>query len=268
MTYTNNFLQGKTVLAFREKSQGQGLSEMISQVGGVPIEVPLLSFHEPEPAVKQQTMDILAEIDTYDWLVLTSKNGVDFTFGLLAELGLLLPKHTKLAVIGTKTAEQLVNLHYRVRFIPPKFVAEAFLPSFLEILKPNEKVLICKGNFARSLIATGLASKGHQVQEAIVYENKVPEDAAEKLKEIISKQPVDYLIFTSPSAVDRFMKIILEYGLSSYLQNSMIISIGPVTSERIQFYHLTVDISPEIFTSKGIMKAIYENSNKTPNKEK
>lgn len=76
-------LKGKGVLITRAKEQASSLSRLIEEAGGVPIEVPLLSFIK--------TMDVYEEvgasIQSYEWIVFTSANAVRFFFQHMATAG-------------------------------------------------------------------------------------------------------------------------------------------------------------------------------------
>ncbi|MDF2558003.1 MAG: uroporphyrinogen-III synthase [Bacillales bacterium] len=253
MSRNQLFLQGKTVLITREKSQARDLSETISNHGGVPIEVPLLSFQLPSGQVKTDTVQKIERVNAFDWVVFTSKNGVDFFFKFLQELKIDLSPNVKIAVIGKKTLQVIENYGYKPAFVPPSYVAEAFLPSFLEILESGELVLICKGNLARDYIAKGLREKGFEVEQAIVYDNVQPEGTDALLVRAFRETKVDIVLFTSPSTINNFMDAIHKNHLEEFVQESVIVSIGPVTTKRIEELGLKVSLSPSEFTVQGMM---------------
>lgn len=253
MTEIINFLQGKTVLITREKSQARDLSETISKHGGVPIEVPLLSFQKPVGQVKTDSVQKIKRVNAFDWVVFTSKNGVDFFFEFLKELKIELSPNVKIAVIGKKTLEVIERYGFKPTFVPPSFVAEAFLPSFLEILETSENVLICKGNLAREYIANGLREKGFGVEEVIVYDNVQPDGTDNLLIQAFRETRVDVILFTSPSTINNFMDAIHKNHLEEFVLESVIVSIGPVTTKRIEELGLKVTLSPAEFTVQGMM---------------
>ena len=258
MSHKHHFLQGKTVLITREKSQARDLRETISKNGGVPIEVPLLSFQMPVGQVKADTVGKVERVNAFDWVVFTSKNGVDFFFKFLKEMKLTLDPHVRIAVIGKKTLDVIESYGYKPAFVPPSFVAEAFLPSFLEILKSKESVLICKGNLARDYIAKGLREKCFEVEQAIVYDNVQPVGTTDLLVKAFRETKVDIILFTSPSTINNFMDIVYKNQLEELVRESVIVSIGPVTTKRIEELGLKVTLSPAEFTAQGMMKALEE----------
>ena len=76
-------LKDYQVLITRGKRQADGLKASVEKNGGTPLLVPLLEFTLPDrPEEVQQRLD---ELDSYDWIILTSQNGVEFLFALLGK---------------------------------------------------------------------------------------------------------------------------------------------------------------------------------------
>ena len=256
MSLENKFLAGKTVLTLRDPKQNSELCEKVCEHGGIVMNIPLISFKEPKALTKQTSLALLREINSFDWLVLTSKNGVAFTFRLLNELEMILSPSTKIAAIGSKTAEHLQKLEKTVDFIPSSFVAEIFLSEFLNVVSRDEKVLVCKGNLARDVIATGLITEGITVREAIVYENALPSGAEAALVDAFTKGKIDYIILTSPSTVDHLMEIASKHQLLDIVKECLLVSIGPITTKRTTWHGLPVHLTAEEFTAAGIISEL------------
>lgn len=94
--------------------------------------MPLLEFTLPDHM--EDVQQRLEELLTYDWIILTSQNGVDFFFKLLGNQPLKLPK---IAVIGSKTEAALKRHGYKADFVPVQFVAEGFVAEFNTRLDPG-----------------------------------------------------------------------------------------------------------------------------------
>lgn len=248
------FLQGKKVLITRERKQAEKLGNLILGHGGLPIMVPLISFEKPNEPQKKDFFDKIEKMNDYDWLVFTSKNGVDFFFKLLLEFGEQSVKLPKVAVIGSKTNKALIDHGEEASFIPPSYVAESFLPSFLEVVQKGERVLILKGDLARDYIYRGLLEARIKAEEAIVYRNQMPENSSEKLAEVLKNENIEIILFTSPSTVDNFMMTVKQYQLEDFIQKKVIVTIGPVTKARAEQAGLSVTISPEQFTIDHMIK--------------
>ena len=250
------FLKGKRVLVTREESQAQSLCAMISEHGGVPVLVPLLSFQRPSPDEWKAAGEKVRRLQTFDWLVLTSKNGVHFFLELAKEFDLSPKAFPKIAAIGKKTEMELGKHGLQAAFIPKSYVAEAFLPEFLKVVRKEEAVLIAKGNLARDYIYKGLCAQSIQAEKAVVYSNKPPAGADAHLIDTLKEQTIDLFLFTSPSAVEVFMRIVCESGLQEKVEGKAVVTIGPVTKERAERLGLSVDVSPEQYTIEDMLKEI------------
>ena len=202
-------LQNKKVLVPREKKQVKSFSEMVQKYGGIPVEVPLLAF-KPIGLTKE-IEKVIHNLIQYDWIIFTSNVTVDTFFSFTKEVMTPFPK---IATIGTKTAKVLLERGLQVEFIPTEFVAETFVTEFLPYVQEGTRVLIPKGNLARSFISEGLKRIGAIVDEVIVYETYFPVESKSVLTEKIIQHELDVVPFTSPSTVDHFMEVIRENGLS------------------------------------------------------
>jgi uroporphyrinogen-III synthase len=244
-------LLGKRILVPRGKKEAKSFSALVEAYGGVPLEIPLLAFRPI--TTSDRILDIVAHIDTYDWIIFTSNVTVE-TF--LSYFKSTSPELPQIAVIGNRTADILEKKGYGVKFIPNEFVAEGFVRDFSPHITKDIKVLIPKGNLARDYIAESLREYGAIVDEIVVYETHLPQDSKNKLIDVISQNQLDILTFTSPSTVDHFMEVIDENELHGKIDKCLIACIGPVTKERIESVGLRVDVIPEIYTVDHMLKEI------------
>ncbi len=78
-------LSGVRVLVGRARHQAGALSAELKKLGAKVIEIPFIEIRKPRSF---KPLDrALATLDTYDWLILTSVNGVDAMWGRLQKLG-------------------------------------------------------------------------------------------------------------------------------------------------------------------------------------
>lgn len=237
-------MKDKKVLVPRGKKEAKSFSRLLESFGGIPVEIPLIAF-KPVEKVPALT-NLLDTLDTYNWIIFTSKVTVETLCALLGPDQL--SRLPKIAVIGKKTEEALEAKGLSAEFLPSKFVAETFIEEFLPTIQKGIKVFLPKGNLARDYIAEALRQAGAIVAEAIIYETYLPEESRKKLAEMIAGNQLDILLFTSSSTVDHFMKVIREYHLENRLEACLIGCIGPVTEEKLKSYGLTVHASPKVYT--------------------
>jgi uroporphyrinogen-III synthase len=242
-------LLGKRILVPRGKREAKAFSALVEKYGGIPLEIPLLSFRPIVPS--EEMKDIINNIHTYDWIIFTSNVTVETFLSLVEHQVVPLPR---IAVIGTRTEVVLTNRGFKVDFVPNEYVAEGFVREFLPLVQKGMKVLIPKGNLARDYIAESLSAEGAQVDELVVYETYLPEDSKNQLKAAIRQKQIDILTFTSPSTVDHFMEVIDENDLHPFLDDCLISCIGPITKERIESVGLWVHVMPETYTVEDMLK--------------
>jgi len=241
----------KKVLVPRGEKQARSFSQLVERYGGIPIEIPLIAFRPIER--NQHLQDYLKALDTYDWLIFTSKVTVEtfFSFIKMEEM----KTFPKIAVIGKKTAEVLAERGLSPEFVPTAYVAESFVEEFRPYIQPGLRVLIPKGNLAREYIATTLTKDGLHVDEVVIYETYMPEDSRTKLVRMLTDKQLDILTFTSPSTVDHFMAVVREFGFEQQVKECIIGCIGPVTEKKLLSYGLTVHASPKEYTVKAMIES-------------
>lgn len=246
-------LKDYRILITRGKEQANRFKVSIEQYGGIPIIVPLLDFQLPTN--NSEVEAVIHQVLNYDWLILTSQNGVRFFFELVNKCGMSasLPK---IAVIGKKTEESLMQYGYEADFIPQEFVAENFIDEFMPLLHAESRVLLVKGNLARTIIAEGINKAGASCDEVIVYETVLPKESVLKLSHILQAQEVDVITFTSSSTVHHFMQIVEQYQLHPLLESLIIACIGPIAKKTAQQYRLKVNVCPSEYTTEAMLQEL------------
>jgi uroporphyrinogen-III synthase len=250
-------LRSKTVLVPRGEGQAKPFSDLVKKNGGIPIEIPLIAFR-PVP-LNSELEAVFQNLHTYDWIIFTSNVTVDTFFSFVHEEQK--KQFPKVAVIGTRTKQVLLDRGISVQFIPSKYVAEVFITDFIPHITPGTKVLLPKGNLARDIIATSLRNQGAIVDEVIMYETYAPTESKEKLADLLNNQQLDILTFTSPSTVDHFMEVVHEHGLRDKLDHCLVACIGPVTCKKVIAVGLPVHISPDQYTVNDMIQSMVEKMN-------
>jgi len=244
-------LLNKKVLVPRGTKQAKSFSQLVEKHGGIPVEIPLIAFRPMEK--NSQIVETLNHLPTYEWIIFTSKVTVEtfFSFINIEELKCF----PKIAVIGKKLEEALLEKGFKVDFVPSAYVAEVFAEEFLPFIAEGTKVLLPKGNLAREYIASTLNQHGAHVDEIIIYETFMPEESCGKLANMLRENELDILLFTSPSTVDHLLSVVHEYHLEEHLSRCVFGCIGPVTEKKLIEYGLPVHASPEIYTVKDMIKS-------------
>ncbi|MBM4762461.1 uroporphyrinogen-III synthase [Bacillus sp. B15-48] len=244
-------LQNKRVMIPRGEKHAQPFSELVKRLGGIPVEIPLIAFRPT--AVSEQLATTLNEIHTYDWIVFTSNVTVETFFDLYQSVGYRFPK---VAAIGEKTRQTLLERNIKTDFMPNEYVAEGFVHEFLPYVSAGMRVFIPKGNLARAYIATSLKKRGAFVKEQVIYETYFPEESKEKLERLLNDEQVDVLAFTSPSTIDHFMEIVKKHHFEAKISSCVVACIGPVAKKKAEEYGLTVHVCPNTYTVEEMMNSV------------
>jgi uroporphyrinogen III methyltransferase/synthase len=175
-------LFGKRVLVTRARSQSSALSEKIQALGGEAVEFPVIRITRPE---RQDLLDeALKELGKYDWVIFTSANGVKHFFNRLIELKLDIRHMVKarIAAIGPKTAETLIEKGLLVEVLPEEYKAESLVEALRPLVQAGEEILLPRADIARKVLASELENMGCRVTEVDAYDTKIGlEDATEAI---------------------------------------------------------------------------------------
>jgi uroporphyrinogen-III synthase len=243
-------LYGKTVLVTRGKEQARSFSDKLKQAGACPIEIPLISVSAVTD--KEKIEAYIRDLSYYDWIVFTSANGVRFFFTFASET-VQLPN---VAVVGKKTALALEKRGIRPDVVPDEFVAEGLVEAMRPLIKRNDRVLLVKGNLARPTLRQALVHLGADVTDLVVYETKMNESGKEKLLDLLEKQAIDVITFTSSSTVESLMNMLEGIEWKPLLARCVIACIGPITKQTAEQLGLTVHICPDQYTIDDMIKAM------------
>jgi uroporphyrinogen-III synthase len=254
---TSGPLAGKRIMVTRTQTQAEGLSSILRGLGAEVIEAPVIEIRPPN---SYEALDAaLANILQYDWLVLTSVNGVEALFSRLEPLGLSVDslQHLKIAAIGPATEERIQDHGLVVDVVPQRYVAEEVVRSLRKLVK-GEKVLLVRAKIARDVIPQKLREAGADVEVIEGYQTVVPENARERIQRVFQNGTPDAITFTSSSTVKNFLSIIVGTEIPAKLTEVKFASIGPVTSETLREHGLPVHLEADEYTMEGLAQALVQ----------
>jgi len=250
-------LFGKRILVTRARSQASVFAEKIESLGGEPWEFPTIEIAEPEDF--RPLDQAIGEIESYDWLILTSVNGVQ---SFLNRMRLLRKdirslNNVKIVAIGPKTREEIENYGIFCEFMPEEFVAEAIIDIMKDKDIRGKKVLLPRADIARKVLPETLESLGANVSEVTAYRTVPGSGNTDELVKMLEEKRIHILTFTSSSTVKNFMKKIAFTGDTRGLLDGVAVAcIGPITSATARELGLKVDIEAEAYTIDGLIDAI------------
>lgn len=255
-------LLGWRILTTRAKKQSGHLAAPLREMGAEVIEVPTIEINPPN---SYEPLDAaLKNIKDYDWLVLTSVNGVDAVFERLEKVGMSATdlSHLQIAAIGPATKKAIEKQGLKVAVTPEKYIAESVVEA-LSGKTEGKRVLLARAKIARDVLPSELRKAGVLLEVVEAYETKVPAAAQAKLKKLFSSrtQRPDIVTFTSSSTATNFINL-LGSSYQQALGDAHIASIGPVTSKTLRDAGFAPTIEAREYTVQGLVLAIVEHVHK------
>lgn len=256
-------LFGRRIVVTRARAQASELAAQLMALGADVLECPTIRIEPPEDS--GPLLDAARRACDFDWLVLTSVNGVDAFFEVLARLELDTRHlaHTRVCAIGPATAERLGTYGIRPDLVPERYLAEGILETFDRIGSlADKKFLLARADLARADLADGLAQRGAEVEQVVAYRTTLDAPDVAALEQALADDAIDWFTFTSASTVNNLMKTL---DLRRFPDKKFrMASIGPITSATMQEHGLTVHTEAEEHTIPGLVQAIVaaENTDK------
>ena len=251
-------LSGERILVGRAKHQASALSTRLRELGAQVLEIPFIEIRKPR---SYRALDeALLNVANYDWLILTSVNGVDALRERLAKLRLKVAKlkPLKIAAIGPATKAALESLGLKVDVVPKEYVAESVVRSLRSKVK-GKRVLLARARVARDVIPRELRKLGAVVDVVEAYETVVPKKSRERLRKALAdpKRRPTIATFTSSSMAKNFVALAGASAARAAVKRGLrLVSIGPVTSATLRELDLPVHIEAGEFTIPGLVLAV------------
>ncbi len=261
------------MLVGRARHQAGALSSELRALGATVIQVPFIEIHKPRSF---RPLDAaLKNLDAYDWLILTSPNGVDAMWERLQKIGKgrdfsravrrshssIAAQGLRIAAIGPATKKAIEQRGGDVDVVPKEYVAESVVNSLKKKVK-GKRVLLVRARVARDVIPRELRKAGASVDVVEAYETVVPQSSRTRLRAALNnpQQRPHIVTFTSSSTVKNFVELLGANHSAQQRQTLLagirMASIGPVTSSTLREQGLPVDIAAKKFTIPGLVQAI------------
>ncbi len=254
-------LVGKHILVTRAAGQSSKFSSLLKQQGAIVIEMPALEI--TEPSSWQDLDNAIAKIDNFDWLILTSANGVNYFFERFQTKGIDIRTlaNTKIAVVGRKTAQALQKYNLFPDLIPTNFVADSLVSEFPESLTHSKILFPRVETGGREVLVKELTSQGADVIEVAAYQSKCPPSIDPQVWQALQQNLIDIVTFASSKTVENFWQLVHkkignQTEIDSLLKDTQIASIGPQTTKTCLQLLNRIDIEASEYTLEGLTQAM------------
>jgi uroporphyrinogen III methyltransferase/synthase len=243
-------LFGARILVPSSQATGERLRHRLSALGADVLLRPVLLARDPEDWAPLDAA--LDDLDSYDWLVFTSGNGVDYLLKRLTERGKDVRSlgGLEIAVVGQGTAERLAAHGVSADRVPEEFSSEGLARALVDEAE-GKRFLVARTTRGRQVLAPALERAGGEVLQVVAYESVDVKDPDPEVSELLTKGEIDWIVVTS-SATARALDDLYGEDLGS----ARLASISPLTSGELREigHEATVEASPH--TVDGVVSAI------------
>jgi uroporphyrinogen III methyltransferase/synthase len=251
-------LFGKRVVVTRSREQAGALTRQLLDLGAEVLEVPTIRLEAPTR--REDLVDALLELNSYDWLVFTSPNGVTTFFEYffrqfhdMRDLG-----GARIAAVGPATAKKLKELHLQVDLMPDEALASSIAEAFSEYESiENLKICLLRAEVANAELPMALETMGAIVDDIPCYKTVPEPDDPSGAAASLQENGADWVTFTSGSTVEHFHTRFNLPELVKKFPQLKLASIGPETSKAIAALGLKPTIEAKLHTSEGLVEALH-----------
>lgn len=231
----------KRVLITREINQFEEIKQLFTSNNLEPI---------PFPVIKFSPVDFDFDENVFDYIIFTSSNGVKFF------LSRFRPIKPKIIAVGEKTAKTLKKEGYTDVILPTDYSSEGVL----KYIQENQKIFKDK-KFALVRAVEGIDTLVKQKPDFIqlelikVYKTdyNMPDDK-DDVRQMLEKGDIDFVVFSSPSTVEGFLRLFPDYV--DLLNKTKVAVIGKTTKNSVETKGIKVDVIPNKHTFEELVKEI------------
>ncbi len=255
--FENRPFFGQRIVVTRTRDQASELSRQLLERGADVLEIPTIKIGPPTNV--QGLMDGMLELNSYDWIVFTSPNGVTSFFEYffrgfedLRDIG-----GVKIAAVGPATAAKLKELHLKVDLMPSEYVTSKIADAFEKFESiENLKILLLRAEVANPELPKKLEQMGAIVDDVACYKTSPETEDLNGAAAKLTEGGAHWITFTSSSTVENFHS---RFNLPELLKkhpNTKLVSIGPETSKAIVALGLQPAVEAKPHTIDGMIKAL------------
>lgn len=249
-------LAGRSVIVTRPTAQAELLAGPLRSLGA---EVVVISALEILPAMDPAPLRAaIGHLENYDWLVVTSVNGVATIAREVQAQGKNLDtRELQIAAVGEVTANAMTAAGGPARILPDNFSANELAKRIAHHVN-GKRVLLVQGLGAKNDLADALAAEGAHVERVDAYRSAVPATLAKGIGLFFrSGKRADAVTFTSSQMALNFFRA-LEEKRTTLPPGMVIASIGPVTSATLRDLGHAPDVEAKPSTMESLAAALGE----------
>ncbi len=254
--FDNRPMFGVGVLVTRAVDQAGELQHVLEDRGAYVYSCPTIAITPPESFAELD--EALGRLETFNWLIFTSANGVRVFFQRLHALGRdsRALGGCRVAAVGPKTAEGLAAYGIHPDLLPAGYHAEGLVDAFGDLEVSGLRALYPKADLARDVLVSRLTQRGMAVTAPVAYCTTLPEAVPRVILAALEERRIQCVTFTSSSTVTNLAHLVGENRLIHLLEPVAVAAIGPVTAAACRDLGLAVHIEPAEATVSALAAAV------------
>ncbi|MEX0715063.1 MAG: uroporphyrinogen-III C-methyltransferase [Planctomycetaceae bacterium] len=248
-------LFGMRIGITRAETQAAETIARCLELGAQPVPLPTIEINPPDdPAAVDAALD---RINSFDWIVFTSANGVAGLLGRLWERGEDARRlaAARIAAIGPATAEALERFRLRADLVPKSFRSESLAESLASHVA-GKRVLWARANRGRDVLPRALDAAGAILEQVTVYRSDDVAEFPAAARRALEEGEVDWIGLSSPSIARALARLLPEMARARLGKSLRLASISPVTTAAAHDAGLPIAAEAREFTWEGIFAAI------------
>ena len=260
-------LAGKRIVITRPKERSQKLAEHLRDAGAEVLEFPTIELKpvwkksekaDAGTADKEKLYELVRNLESYHWLVLTSPAGAQYFFELLNQMqkDFRSLSHLRFAVIGEGTASVCREHGIYPDYIPERFYAADLGKGLAKQVKQNERVCILRARHGSPELTQAFEAAGISYMDVTLYDTITPEESplAARIRELLKEGAIDAVTFTSGSTVQGFLDILQPD--KETLNGFTAVCIGEKTEKTASTAGMKAVLAESV-SEEGIEQALY-----------
>lgn len=262
MTGAARRLDGLSLLVTRPEGKSDGLSDVLIGLGAT-VRTEALTRTVPLDDAEYAPLDAaLAALDRYDWLLVTSAEGVRFCLargaarGLPGRLDTLLPPGVRLAAIGSATAAACRAAGRAPDLLPAEFHAEGLVAALAAEPKGlTARFLLVRAETARDVLPDTIRAAGGTLDVAPAYRAVTDPAAVARAAAALAAGQVELLVAASGAPLTALAEALPAAGITDPAR-VRVAAIGPVTAARAAELGMTVALTAPRATLESLVESL------------
>ncbi len=248
----NSPLDGLRVLVCRPREQAAPLCQALTRAGALPRALPTIEIRPLNLAPEQRTL--IQDLDLYQTVVVVSANAASLLVEAAGEWWPQWPVGIRWLAVGARTgavleAAGLNCLHPERGMTSEDLLA---LPELKAI--EGQRILLCKGQGGREVLATTLRERGARVDELLLYERGLPHYSEDSIREALKAFDPRVIVALSGETLNNLLA--LGQNTDHNLRRRAVLVPGERVATQAKAAGFRQILTPADLTPAGIIDAL------------